>query len=140
MKAIRNSNIELLRILCMLMVVILHFNNNGANTGIVNMPELLTTRLTWGFLVESFCIVAVNCFVLVSGYFGIKLKWRSVLKFYLQCFLVGLVAYLAYIGLNGGFSWQVLAERFLAFTIRKLKVEGNIEKALKLKDLIARKK
>lgn len=27
-----------------------------------------------------------------------------------------------------------------AFTIRKLKVEGNIEKALKLKDLIARKK
>lgn len=116
MKAIRNSNIELLRILCMLMVVVLHFNNNGANTGIVNMPELLTTRLTWGFLVESFCIVAVNCFVLVSGYFGIKLKWRSVMKFYLQCFLIGLVSYLAYIGLNGGFSWQVLAERFLAFT------------------------
>lgn len=27
-----------------------------------------------------------------------------------------------------------------AFTIKKLKVEGNIEKALKLKDLIARKK
>lgn len=27
-----------------------------------------------------------------------------------------------------------------AFTIRKLKVEGNIEKALKLKDLISRKK
>ena len=116
MKAIRNSNIELLRILCMLMVVVLHFNNNGANTGIVNMPELLTTRLTWGFLVESFCIVAVNCFVLVSGYFGIKLKWRSLLKFYLQCFFIGLISYLAYIGLNGGFSWQALAERFLAFT------------------------
>ena len=34
-QAIRNSNIELLRIVCMLMVVVLHFNNNGANTGIV---------------------------------------------------------------------------------------------------------
>jgi surface polysaccharide O-acyltransferase-like enzyme len=115
-QAIRNSNIELLRIVCMLMVVVLHFNNNGANTGIVNMPEVLTGRLTWGFLVESFCIVAVNCFVLVSGYFGIKLKWRSLIKFYLQCFLIGLVSYLAYIGLKGEFSWQVLAERLLAFT------------------------
>ena len=80
------------------------------------MPEVLTGRLTWGFLVESFCIVAVNCFVLVSGYFGIKLKWRSLIKFYLQCFLIGLVSYLAYIGLKGDFSWQVLAERLLAFT------------------------
>lgn len=112
----RNSNIELLRILCMLMVVVLHFNNNGANTGIVNMPEVLTTRLSWGFLVESFCIVAVNCFVLVSGFFGINLKWRSVLKFYLQCFLIGLFSYIAYVVLSGNFSWQALAERLLAFT------------------------
>ena len=28
----------------------------------------------------------------------------------------------------------------MAFTMQKLKVEGNIEKALKLKDLIERKK
>lgn len=126
MKAIRNSNIELLRILCMLMVVVLHFNNNGANTGIVNMPEVLTTRLTWGFLVEVLCIVAVNCFVLISGYFGINLKMRSLLKFYLQCFFIGLLSYLVYVGINGGFcqsqcaeslfSWQTLAERLLAFS------------------------
>ena len=116
MSQIRNSNIELLRIVCMLMVVVLHFNNNGANTGIVNMPEVLTGRLTWGFLVESFCIVAVNCFVLISGYFAIKLKWRSMLKFYLQCFFVGLTSYLVYVGMSNGFSWQTLAERLLAFT------------------------
>ena len=126
MKAIRNSNIELLRIVSMLMVVVLHFNNNGANTGIVNMPEVLTERLTWGFLVESLCLVAVNCFVLISGYFAIKLKVRSLLKFYLQCFIIGLFSYLFYIGLSGGFStWQsaeglftmkILIERLLAFT------------------------
>ena len=126
MKAIRNSNIELLRIVSMLMVVVLHFNNNGANTGIVNMPEVLTERLTWGFLVESLCLVAVNCFVLISGYFSIKLKVRSLLKFYLQCFIIGLFSYLFYIGLSGGFStWQsaeglftmkILIERLLAFT------------------------
>ena len=126
MKAIRNSNIELLRIVSMLMVVVLHFNNNGANTGIVNMPEVLTERLTWGFLVESLCLVAVNCFVLISGYFAIKLKVRSLLKFYLQCFIIGLFSYLFYIGLSGGFStlqsaeglftMKILIERLLAFT------------------------
>ena len=103
MSLTRNSNIELLRIVCMLMVVVLHFNNNGANTGIVNMPSVLTERLTWGFLVEVLCIVAVNCFVLVSGYFGINLKVRSILKFYQQCFFNGLVSYLVFVGLNKGF-------------------------------------
>ena len=126
MAPIRNSNIELLRILCMLMVVVLHFNNNGANTGIVNMPAVLTGRLTWGFLVESLCLVAVNCFVLISGYFAIKLKVRSLLKFYLQCFLIGLCSYLLFLWLSGGFAtwqsaeglftWKILAERLLAFT------------------------
>lgn len=126
MQQLRNSNIELLRIVSMLMVVVLHFNNNGANTGIVNMPEVLTERLTWGFLVESLCLVAVNCFVLISGYFAIKLKVRSLLKFYLQCFIIGLFSYLFYFGLSGGFStWQsaeglftmkILIERLLAFT------------------------
>lgn len=102
----------------MLMVVILHFNNNGANTGIVNMPAELTNRLTWGFLVEILCIVAVNCFVLVSGYFGIKLRVRSMLKFYLQCLVIGVVSYVAYVALAGEsvWSWQVMAERLLAFT------------------------
>ena len=126
MQQLRNSNIELLRIVSMLMVVVLHFNNNGANTGIVNMPEVLTERLSWGFLVESLCLVAVNCFVLISGYFSIKLKVRSLLKFYLQCFIIGLFSYLFYIGLSGGFyTWQsaeglftmkILIERLLAFT------------------------
>lgn len=114
---IRNSNIELLRIICMLMVVILHFNNHGANTGIVNMPAHLTPALTWGFLVESFCIVAVNCFLLISGYFGISLKFRSVLKFYLQCFFIGLFAYLLYVWLSPAtLSCNSILERFLAFT------------------------
>ena len=126
MSLVRGSNIELLRIVCMLMVVVLHFNNNGANTGIVNMPELLTERLIWGFLIESLCLVAVNCFVLISGYFAIKLKVRSLLKFYLQCFFIGLLTYLLYIGVTDGFtSWgnidgiftaRIMTERLMAFT------------------------
>ena len=114
---LRNSNVELLRILCMLMVVVLHFNNNGANTGIVNMPPTLTTSLSWGFLVESLCIVAVNCFVLISGYFSISLKLRSLLKFYLQCFFVGLFSYVLYTLVSpASMSLTLVLERFWAFT------------------------
>lgn len=113
----RNSNIELLRIVCMIMVVVLHFNNNGANNGIVNMPAELTQRLWGGFVVESFCIIAVNCFVLISGFFSIKLKMKSVLKFYLQCFFIGLLSYLTYVCLQPeAWSLSLLFERLLAFT------------------------
>lgn len=82
------------------------------------MPAELTDRLTWGFLVEILCIVAVNCFVLVSGYFCIKLKVRSMLKFYLQCLVIGVVSYVGYVVLVGESAWsgQVMAERLLAFT------------------------
>ena len=113
----RNSNIELLRILCMLMVLILHFNNHCATPGLLGLPDLLTPKLSSGFLIECFCIVAVNCFVLISGYFSINLKIRSVLKLYLQCFFVGLLSYLLYVLLTPD-TLQVkpLLGRLLAFT------------------------
>lgn len=113
----RNSNIELLRILCMLMIMILHFNNQCANPGLLGLPDVLTTQLTCGFLIECFCIIAVNCFVLISGYFGINLKVRSVLKLYLQCFFVGLLSYLLYVWLTPTtLSIKPLIGRLLAFT------------------------
>lgn len=33
-----------------------------------------------GNIVRSFCIIAVNCFVLVSGYFGIKMKVKRIFQ------------------------------------------------------------
>ena len=92
----RNSNLELLRIVAMLMVTMLHFNA-CANVDLMSFPDGMLCQYKWAFMIESFCIVAVNCFVLMSGYFGIKLKGRSVLKLYLQCFVMGLLAYLLYI-------------------------------------------
>ena len=113
----RNSNIELLRILCMLMVLILHFNNNCVNVGLTSFPENLTNELKWGFLLESFCIVAVNCFVLISGYFSINLRSRSILKFYLQCFSIGLVSYFIYVCVTPDvLSIKPLLGRLFAFS------------------------
>lgn len=113
----RNTNIELLRILCMLMVLMLHFNNNCANVGLLHFPEELTRELRWGFLLESFCIVAVNCFVLISGYFSINLRFRSILKFYLQCFSIGLVSYFIYVCVTPDvLSIKPLLGRLFAFS------------------------
>ena len=63
----RIASIELLRILSMLMVVTLHYISK---TGALALPgeEMTPVRYMGGFL-ESFCIVAVNVYVLISGYF-----------------------------------------------------------------------
>lgn len=67
-KTARNSNIELLRIILMFMVILLHFNNGemgGAFNYVENKP--LNSFILYFF--ESLSICAVNCFMLISGYF-----------------------------------------------------------------------
>lgn len=63
--SIRNSSIELLRIVSMLGVVILHYNGGGAfryvTEGSVNEYYLYAT--------ESIFICAVNVFIMISAYF-----------------------------------------------------------------------
>lgn len=81
----RLSNIELLRIFSMLGVLIVH-----ADFGALGWPshaELLSTP-TYTIIrtfIEAFAIVAVNVFVLISGWFGIKFRWSSLFKLLFQC-------------------------------------------------------
>lgn len=63
----RLSNFELLRLLCMLMVLNLHsFSGYHHGEGLLQALD---------FLRESTSICAVDTFILISGYFGIK--WRK---------------------------------------------------------------
>lgn len=107
----RNSSVELLRMLCMVMVLLLHLNAHV-------MDSLCTSRTSWCWnVVESFCIVAVNVFVLISGYFSIRFSLRKVFKLYLQCLLIGLSAYGIYLwATHAVFSWHVFLGRFLTFS------------------------
>ena len=70
----RQANFELLRIVAMYMVVVLHYLVKGGaeislveDTGIVNL-------LVW--LLKGLCIVTVNLYVLLSGYFLLEAKWK----------------------------------------------------------------
>ena len=74
MKAKRQANFELLRIVAMMMIIVLHYLNKG---------EMLTAYTTdrsavnyAAHLTEAFCIVAVNCYVLLSGYFLVESAWK----------------------------------------------------------------
>lgn len=70
----RASNMELLRILAMSAIIIIHFFQHGSNV----MSESQIAKL----FAYSFTFWGVNTFVMISGYFGIRLKWASFLKLY----------------------------------------------------------
>lgn len=65
----REQNYEILRILAMLMIVCLHYLSKGG--ALASPVGELTASGYIAWLVEAFCLVAVNVYVLISGYFGI---------------------------------------------------------------------
>lgn len=80
----RKANLELLRIVAMVMIVILHYLSKG---------ELLREHLSihnledyFWWILEAFCAVAVNVYILLSGYLLIRKPFRvkRVLAIWLQ--------------------------------------------------------
>ena len=69
MKTKRVKNYEILRILAMLMIVCLHYLSKGG--ALANPTGELTAVGCTAWLIEAFCLSAVNVYVLISGYFGI---------------------------------------------------------------------
>ena len=58
-----------------------------------------------------FLSVGVNCFVLISGYYSIRFKWKGLLNLYFTCFFYGLLGYCIYIivghhPIGGGLLWN----------------------------------
>lgn len=72
----RQSNIEILRIIAMFLVLFGHY----LPTRLTLSPDMLKTDF-WASVgqmeLQSFTFISVNCFVLITGYFGINWKIRS---------------------------------------------------------------
>lgn len=88
----RQSNFELLRIFSMLLVVLLHANyfalGNISPEEVAQFPVTAAVRI----FCEQACIVCVNVFVMISGWFGIKASQKGLCAFLFQVmFLVGVV-------------------------------------------------
>lgn len=84
---------EILRILAMLMVLIIHadfLSLGGPTTRPSGADELVNSLTrTW---IEMLGMVAVNVFVLISGWFGIKASLRGACNFLFQVFAIGTFA------------------------------------------------
>lgn len=90
-KPMRNSNVELLRFILMNMILIWHTFVHGFDfKGEGDPPEALQ------YLLMVITASSVNCFMLISGYYGIRFSWDKLLNIIFQTLGVCLL-------------WQVLA-------------------------------
>lgn len=76
----RQSNIELCRIISILLVLVVHsaFAANG-------YPKELNSSSLWLIILESISIIGVNVFIFISGYFSIKLKPKTIYNIVITC-------------------------------------------------------
>ena len=113
----RQSNMELLRIVSMMMVLAVHLD--GASLGLPDLggnPAGATARDWWRLAVEALAITGVNCFTMISGYFGIRLTVRGAVRFLLMCAFYSVGIYSVLAPLAGSFTWQGWAESWLVLT------------------------
>lgn len=92
----RNSSIELYRIIATFAVLIVHFN--GWFLGDwplpaydINNPTLFRAGQ---MIISALSIICVNMFVIISGYFGIRLKLSSILKLIIYLGLIYVPLYI----------------------------------------------
>lgn len=78
----RLSNIELLRIISISLVLVIHFVPAFTITKI-SLTESPLKSFIFTEL-HSLSVVCVNCFILISGYFGIRWKTRSIVSLIYQ--------------------------------------------------------
>ena len=100
MKKERMANLELLRCVAMGMVVVLHYLGKGGLLPELSGETIDSTGCT-AWLLEAFCIVAVNVYMFISGYFlsTSSFKISRLLQLYLQVWFysvaVGIIGALA---------------------------------------------
>lgn len=92
-QTIRDSNFELLRIVAMAFIVLHHMIVHGVQLFKLSKGEPsifpvdnLPVAGSLLFL-NAFFVVGVNCFLLISGYYGIKLRWRSFYALLITCWV-----------------------------------------------------
>ncbi|MDO4963553.1 MAG: acyltransferase [bacterium] len=98
----RQLNIELLRIICSIFICIHHFTINKYNISPANFNnEISNLKLTsLAFFINSFVIISVNVYFLISGYFGIKLNIKKIISLILNVIFYFVIFYFLDILLN----------------------------------------
>lgn len=108
----RQSNIELLRIVSMLFIVLEHILIMG--TDFFSVPS--GNQLLVANSIIGFTYVGVNCFILITGYFGADFSWKRLLSLYLICAFYELVGFLIVYS-QGDVAWSTTALSYIIFPL-----------------------
>lgn len=122
----RNSSIELYRIIATIAVLFVHFNG-----WFVGMPEKFdydnpTLFRIGQMIIEASTCICVNMFLIITGYFGLRLKLISVLKLCMILMLINVPFYVVGILLGDGFSCRTLIGKFLVISNAGYFIQGYL--------------
>ncbi|MBQ2441259.1 MAG: acyltransferase [Paludibacteraceae bacterium] len=95
----RDSNAELLRIICIIFILLHHFCVHALFPE-VGKEKLVDTEWDSQLMtfLHGFLYIGVNCFVMISGYYGIKTTMSRFVRLYLTYFFYSALALLYTIG------------------------------------------
>lgn len=108
----RDSNLELARIVAMAMIVAGHFVFHGVWRGWPGPVDSFGVLGASEYLLCFLCFLfnaGMNVFVLISGYYGIRLRWKNLISFWLLCVFYNALNLIA----NGGMGVIDIASIFL---------------------------
>lgn len=117
--ACRDSNMELARIISMLLITVGHFvlafGLFSTKSGAVISSHDISSITTFipHIALYSLCLVGVNLFILISGYYQIKLTWKRLFHFVVLCVFYNALVFLANWLVNNSFSIEKLIKVFI---------------------------
>lgn len=90
----RDYNIELLRIVLMMMIILFHLVVHGCKLKMLSTNSYTATNKDITYLsLVTLLAIAVNCFVFISGYYGIKFKIKTLISFSIQAIFYSVIIY-----------------------------------------------
>lgn len=113
----RDSSIELFRIIATFTVLSVHFT--GWFVGGISNPHDNSLDLSFRvgqMIIESLSIICVNCFLIISGWYGMKLRFSSIWKLFTIIFFIYVPFQIIESIYTGNFSIRAFINNVLVFT------------------------
>lgn len=116
-KRSRQANFEILRVVAMMMVITLHYIGKG---GFINPASASIPMISMPYwILECLCIVSVNVYVLISGYFMMDSRFSlsKLAQLWCQIFFYSLLGTIVAIVSGVASPWEVIAsyKQFIIF-------------------------
>ena len=113
----RNSSVELFRILAMLFVVIVHYNGwlTGGMADHFDQDAASVHSVTQA-TIQGMTAVCVNCFLVITGYYGVKFKGRTFWNMWVLLVCIYVPCEILMQGYHGEIHPMAFVDDILAFT------------------------